>query len=43
MAGKGSKPRPTDYKKYVDNFPKSKRNIEGFVKVKGKLVKKYNS
>jgi hypothetical protein len=41
MAGKGSRPRPTDYKKYVENFPKSKGNIEGFVKIKGKLIKKY--
>jgi len=41
MAGKGSKPRPTDMKKYVANFPKSSGKTEGFVKVKGKLTKKY--
>jgi hypothetical protein len=41
MSGKGSKPRPTDMKKFVENFPKSKKPVEGFVKVKGKLVKKY--
>jgi hypothetical protein len=41
MAGKGSKPRPTDYKKYVENFPKPKGKLEGFVKIKGKLTKKY--
>jgi len=41
MAGKGSKPRPTDMKKFVENFPKSKKSVEGFVKVKGKLTKKY--
>lgn len=40
-AGKGSRPRPVDIKKWVENFPKSKREVEGFVKVKGKLVKKY--
>jgi hypothetical protein len=28
-------------KKFVENFPKSKKPVEGFVKVKGKLVKKY--
>jgi hypothetical protein len=43
-AGKGSKPRPMDYKKFIDNFPKSKRQIEGFVRVKGgKLIKKYTA
>lgn len=41
MAGKGSKSRITDIKKYVDNFPKAKSGVEGFVKIKGKLVKKY--
>jgi hypothetical protein len=41
-AGKGSKPRPTNMKKYVENFPKTTGKVEGFVKVKGgKLVKKY--
>lgn len=28
-------------KKFVENFPKSKKPVEGFVKVKGKLTKKY--
>jgi hypothetical protein len=41
MAGKGSKPRPTDYKKFVNNFPKSNRIIEGFVKKGNKITKKY--
>lgn len=41
MAGKGSKPRPTDMKKFVENFPKSNKPVEGFVKNKGKLTKKY--
>ena len=41
MAGKGSKPRPTNYKKFIENFPKSNKTIEGFVKVKNKLTKKY--
>jgi hypothetical protein len=41
MAGKGSKPRPVNIKKYVENFPKSTRKIEGFVKKGNKLVKKY--
>jgi hypothetical protein len=41
MAGKGSKPRPTDMKKFVENFPKPSGKVEGFIKVKGKLVKKY--
>jgi hypothetical protein len=43
MAGKGSKPRPVDHKKWNDNFPKPSGKIEGFVKVKGKLVKKYSA
>ena len=41
MAGKGSKSRVTDQKKYKENFPKSTGKVEGFVKIKGKLVKKY--
>jgi hypothetical protein len=41
MAGKGSKPRPTDMKKFVENFPKSSGKIDGFVKVKNKITKKY--
>jgi hypothetical protein len=41
MSGKGSKSRVSDTKKYKDNFPKPTGKVEGFVKVKGKLVKKY--
>jgi hypothetical protein len=41
MAGKGPNPRHVNIKKWLDNFPKPTRKIEGFVKVKGKLVKKY--
>jgi len=41
MSGKGSKSRITDLKKYKENFPKTTGKTEGFVKVKGKLVKKY--
>ena len=41
MAGKGDKSRVTDTKKYKENFPKVTGKVEGFVKVKGKLVKKY--
>jgi len=41
MSGKGSKSRITDLKKYKENFPKTSGKVEGFVKVKGKLVKKY--
>jgi hypothetical protein len=41
MAGKGSKPRPTNIKKYIENFPKPSRKIEGFVFKKGKLTKTY--
>jgi hypothetical protein len=42
MAGKGSKHRPADFKKIRENFPKpSAKRVEGFVKIKGKLVKKY--
>jgi len=41
MAGKGSKSRVSDTKKYKENFPKASGKVEGFVKIKGKLVKKY--
>jgi hypothetical protein len=41
MAGKGSKSRVTDQKKYKDNFPKVTGKVDGFIKVKGKLIKKY--
>jgi hypothetical protein len=41
MSGKGSKPRPTNMKKYVANFPKAIKPVEGFVKVKNKITKKY--
>jgi hypothetical protein len=41
MAGKGDKPRPVDMKKWAENFPKPTRKIEGFVKIKNKLTKKY--
>lgn len=41
MAGKGDKQRPTDMKKFYENFPKPTRKIEGFVKKGNKLVKKY--
>lgn len=41
MAGKGSKSRVSDQKKYKENFPKTSGKVEGFIKVKGKLVKKY--
>jgi hypothetical protein len=41
MAGKGSKPRPTDIKKFIANFPKSTKPVEGFVKNKNKVTKKY--
>jgi len=41
MAGKGSKPRAFDPKKWVNNFPKTNGKVEGFVKIKGKLTKKY--
>ena len=40
-AGKGSKPRPTNMKKYINNFPKSTKPVDGFVKKKNKLTKKY--
>jgi hypothetical protein len=39
--GKGSKSRVTDKKKYNENFPESKKKIEGFVKNKNKITKKY--
>jgi hypothetical protein len=41
MAGKGSKSRVSDMKKFVQNFPKTTGKVEGFVKVKGKITKKY--
>jgi len=41
MAGKGSKPRPTDMKKFVENFPKPSGKVDGFVKNKNKITKKY--
>jgi hypothetical protein len=41
MAGKGSRQRPTDFKKYKENYPKAQGKVEGFVKIKGKLTKKY--
>jgi hypothetical protein len=41
MAGKGSKPRPTNIKKFVNNFPKPSKTIDGFVKNKNKITKKY--
>ena len=41
MAGKGDKSRVSDHKKYKDNFPKTTGKVDGFVKIKGKLVKKY--
>jgi hypothetical protein len=41
MAGKGSRQRPTDFKKYKNNYPKTTGKLEGFVKIKGKLTKKY--
>jgi len=40
-AGKGDKSRVKDIKTYRENFPKTTGKVEGFVKVKGKLVKKY--
>lgn len=41
MAGKGSKPRPIDIKKWIENFPSKRREVEGFIRKRGKLVKKY--
>jgi hypothetical protein len=41
MSGKGDKSRVKDIKKYQENFPKTTGKVEGFVKIKGKLVKKY--
>jgi hypothetical protein len=40
-AGKGSKPRPADLKKFNENYPKITRKVEGFVLKKGKQTKKY--
>lgn len=41
MAGKGPRQRPTDFKKYKENYPKATGKVDGFVKVKGKLIKRY--
>jgi len=42
MAGKGDKWRKTDFRKYFENFPKTKKEkTEGFIKNKSKLTKKY--
>ena len=44
MAGKGDKPRISDKKAFNRNFDSVKfsgKAPEGFVKVKGKLIKKY--
>jgi hypothetical protein len=41
MAGKGDKDRSSFKKAYKDNFPKLSGKVEGFIKTKGKLVKKY--
>ena len=41
MAGKGSKSRVADYKKYTQNFPKTDSKVDGFVKNKNKITKKY--
>lgn len=40
-AGKGPKQRPTNFKAYKANYPKSSGKVEGFVEKKGKLTKKY--
>ena len=39
MAGKGDKPRISDMKRFISNFPKTTRKIEGFVKIKNKFTK----
>jgi hypothetical protein len=41
MAGKGSRQRPTNFKKFKENYPKTSGKVDGFVKIKGKLTKKY--
>jgi len=41
MAGKGSKPRSTDMKKYIANFPKFSGKLKGFTFKKGKITKIY--
>lgn len=43
MAGKGPRQRPTDFKKYQQNYPKTApEKVSGFTKTKGnKLVKTY--
>jgi len=43
MAGKGSKTRVKDVKVFVNNFPKTTGKVEGFVKNKNKITKKYTS
>jgi hypothetical protein len=40
-AGKGSKFRPTNFKAYKANYPKTTGKVEGFILKKGKLTKKY--
>jgi hypothetical protein len=40
-AGKGDRDRSTFKKIYKDRFPKLSGKVEGFVKIKGKLTKKY--
>jgi hypothetical protein len=39
-AGKGPKQRPADFKKLRENFPKTNKPVEGFVKKKGAKVTK---
>jgi hypothetical protein len=41
MAGKGDKPRAVDSKKWVENFPKITGKVDGFLKNKNKITKKY--
>ena len=41
MAGKGDKSRVKDIKKYTERFPKVTGKVEGFVKNKNKITKKY--
>lgn len=40
-AGKGDRDRSTFKKTYKDRFPKLSGKVNGFIKVKGKLTKKY--
>lgn len=37
---KGSKSRITDIKKFLDNFPKTKKEVKGFKAVKGGKLRK---